>query len=43
MTIDNAIQFGEDADVKVRDFDPPDHEGDEGDENYDNEAGPSFI
>lgn len=29
MTIDNVIQYGEDADVKVRDdFDPPDDDGD---------------
>lgn len=26
LTIDNAIQYGEDADVKMRDFDPPEEE-----------------
>lgn len=25
--VDNCIQFGEDADVKMQDFDPPDDEG----------------
>ncbi|XP_078039241.1 GPN-loop GTPase 3 [Augochlora pura] len=31
LTIDNIIQYGEDADVKIRDFDEP--ENDDGDEN----------
>lgn len=31
LQIDNVIQYGEDADVKVHDFDPPEEEeGDEG-------------
>lgn len=29
MTIDNIIQYGEDADVKVKDFDPPEEEDDD--------------
>lgn len=34
LTIDNIIQYGEDSDVKVRDFDEPDEENDT-DINYD--------
>ena len=29
ITIDNIIQYGEDADVKIKDFDEPEEENDE--------------
>lgn len=32
--VDNCIQFGEDQDVKVQDFDPPE-EDEENDDGYD--------
>lgn len=33
LTIDNIIQYGEDCDVKMRDFDPPEFDEDEHYEN----------
>lgn len=32
--VDNCIQFGEDADVKVRDFDEPEEEDEGNDDGY---------